>query len=408
MSSQRQLLIWGLAALGATGLLGSVLVWQHRYAQKRWSVFLVGNPHTGGQVFERKRCGHCHAVNGWGGRLAPDLGFQQPHRSNINQLVTAMWNCAPRMWERMRLEKMSYPALSQEDMTHLFAFLYTTRYVDEPGDEARGERLFETKSCTRCHALRGEGGKIGPDLSTVSGVDTPIVWAQAMWNHAPAMEAGMRQLGLAWPKFEGGEMNDLLAYIREVSKGPRRESALLPADPDRGWKVFQSKSCLECHSVKGHGGEVGPSLGPRPQFPPTLVQFAGLMWNHSPEMWRAMQAKGVPRPTLEGRDMADLIAFLYSLRYFEPGGSPQAGEQLFARRGCSHCHGQRAEGSSRGPALRRSGADFTSINLAAGLWVHGPKMYQRTQELHLPWPALVESDVGDLVAFLNTPKEERR
>jgi len=57
-----------------------------------------------------------------------------------------------------------------------------------------------------------------------------------MWNHAPKMEAGMQQLGAAWPKFEDGEMNDLLAYVREVCGGPRQETALLPANPDRGWK----------------------------------------------------------------------------------------------------------------------------------------------------------------------------
>ena len=46
--------------------------------------------------------------------------------------------------------------------------------------------------------------------------------------------------------------------------------------------------------------------------------------------------------------------------------------------------------------------------LAEALWRHGPKMYQKTQELGLPWPALAEGDVGDLVVFLNTPLEESR
>lgn len=138
----------------------------------------------------------------------------------------------------MLAEGMHYPILDQEEMRHLFAFLYISRYLDEPGDAARGQTLLETKSCIRCHALRGIGGTVGPDLSAIGGMDTPIVWAQAMWNHAPAMERKMKHLGLAWPKFEGAEMNDLLAYIREVTGGPRRETQLLPASPDRGWKLF--------------------------------------------------------------------------------------------------------------------------------------------------------------------------
>ena len=218
----------------------------------------------------------------------------------------------------------------------------------------------------------------------------------------------MNQLGLPWPKFAGKEMNDLLAYIRENWGGPRREFEVLPADPDRGWKLFQSKSCIACHAVKGEGGRLGPDLGPNRPLPASIVEFAGLMWNHSPDMWRTMKAQGIQRPSFEGQQMADLIAFLYSIRDSEPGGSVQLGKSLFESRGCSRCHGPRAEGTQQAPALRGRGETFNMMALAEALWRHGPKMYQKTQELGLPWPALAESEVGDLVVFLNTPLEESR
>ncbi len=400
--------MWMLAALAASALLVAVLIWQHRNARTQWASFVAGSPHAGARLFEKKGCLHCHAVNGWGGRLAPDLGSQRPPRSGLNELVSAMWNCAPRMWDQIRVQKRPYPLLDQEEMTHIFAFLYTARYIDEPGDAALGEPLFRTKGCPRCHAVRGAGGKIGPDLATAGGFDTPIVWTQAMWNHAPHMEAEMAQRGIAWPTFEGTEMNDLLAYMRQVSTGPRRESELLPADPRRGWDLFQSKSCIQCHAVRSRGGTLGPELGPRRQVPPTLVQFAGLMWNHFPKMWQAMQAQKIKRPTFQGREMADLIAFLYSLRYFEPVGSSQAGEHFFYKQHCSECHGPRGEGSKKGPSLRRRKETFTSLELATGLWRHGPKMNERLRESGLKWPTLVERDVSDLVAFLNTPASDGR
>lgn len=408
MRLKRQILIWGLAALAACALLVAVLKQGHDYAQTRWANFLVGDPHTGSQVFQAKGCAHCHAVNGVGGRLAPDLGFQQPPQSGLNQLVTAMWNHAPRMWERMRNEKVRYPELNYEEIAHLFAYLYTARYVDEPGDELRGQRLFESKGCAVCHGLRGEGGTVGPDLSSVSDKETPIAWTQAMWNHAPVMQAEAAKLGMPWPRFDGSEMNDMLAYIRTVCGGPRREFELLPANPDRGWQLFQSKSCIVCHTVKGEGGHVGPELGPAPKRPLTIVQFAGTMWNHSPEMWREMKVRNIPRPTFAGREMADLIAFLHSVRYFEAGGSPQVGEMLFARRGCSNCHGLHGEGTPSGPALRSRGRTFTSVTFASELWRHGPTMYERAQQLKLPWPKLVESDIGDLVIFLNTTPTQKQ
>ncbi len=370
---------------------------------------MVGDPHIGARLFfEKEGCGHCHSVNGSGGKTAPDLGFMQEPRSGLAQLVSTMWNHAPHMWEQMRVQKVPYPDLSNEEMAHLFAFLYTSRYVDEPGDEAKGYALFRTKGCARCHTVRPGENSVGPDLSAIQGVDTPLRWTQAMWNHAPAMEKTALQMHVAWPRFEGREMNDLLAFIRNHAGGQRRETELLPADPERGWKIFQAKSCIACHSVKGKGGRTGPELGPNRQLPLTIVQFAGLMWNHSPEMWSAGQAKAIPRPTFQGREIADLVAFLSSLRYFEPAGSPHIGETLFSERGCNHCHGADAEGARGGPALRGRGQQTTAVTLATALWQHGPKMYRRTRELKRPWPTLNESDVGDIVAFLNSPQRSSR
>ena len=221
MSSQRQLLIWVLAALAASALLAGVLLRRHQQTRRRWNAFLLGSPHSGARLFEKKGCIRCHAVNGWGSQTGPDLGLERPSHSSLNELVTAMWNCAPRMLERIKTDRIPYPFLGQEDMAHLFAFLYTSRYIDEPGDAPQGERLFQTKGCARCHAVRGSGGGVGPDLSKVGGVDTPIVWAQLMWNHAPAMEKEAQTRGIPWPKFKSGEVVDILEYLASFNNQRR-------------------------------------------------------------------------------------------------------------------------------------------------------------------------------------------
>ncbi len=402
----RRLLIWFIAAVSASALLGGVLVWQHKYAETRWSIFMVGDPHVGAKLFfEKEGCAVCHSVNGSGGKIGPDLGFVRTPQGGINQLVCAMWNHAPRMWERMREQKVRYPDLCNEEMAHLFAFLYSSRYVDEPGDDLKGHRLFQTKACVKCHAVNGWGGSAGPDLSQMKGLDTPIRWTQAMWNHAPAMEKTAGEMRIQWPRFQGREMNDLLAYVRSNSQSVRRESELFPADPGRGWKVFRKKGCIGCHAVKGKGGHAGPELGPNRLVPLTLSQFAGLMWNHSPEMWKVPEARSIPRPSFEGREIADLVAFLASLRYFEPVGSPHMGQTVFSERGCDFCHGATGEGGKGGPALRGRGQTTTAITLATALWEHGPKMYERTRQFNRPWPSLQETDIGDVVAFLNSNEE---
>lgn len=405
MTTQRQLLFWVLAALLASLLLIAILVWRHRTAEEFWSTFLAGDPEAGAVTFREKGCRHCHAVNGAGGNLAPDLGFEREARSTLSQLVTELWNHAPRMWAQMEKEQLSYPRFSRKEMADLFAYLYTARYAREPGDVHRGHLLFTLKSCDRCHSIRGGEGKLGPSLTQLGPVDTPIFWAQTMWNHAPAMETHMREMKIDWPTFEGEEMNDLLAYIRLERGGPQREFDLLPASPDRGRALFRDKACIMCHAIAGEGGTLAPDLGSGTPLPHTLTQAAGLMWNHSPAMWAAMKARSLERPTFEGQEMADLIAYLYSVRYFELAGSPGLGRQVFAERGCSRCHGDDARGSESAPDLRGRVQHQTPVTLAQALWMHGPRMFQRSREQGLEWPILKEGDLQHLLAFLNTPPD---
>ncbi len=115
----------------------------------------------------------------------------------------------------------------------------------------------------------------------------PIVWAQMMWNHSPQMEQEMKKKGLSWVEFKGNEMVDLIAYIRSVS--PKMEKVYLCTrrSPRR------ERNCLpkrDAFSVMDLGAEV--DLARKKEFPRTLGQLAGMMWNHSHEMWKRMEEKG--------------------------------------------------------------------------------------------------------------------
>jgi cytochrome c551/c552 len=407
---RRQLIIWGTTALATCVMLIAILARQEKQDSARWSIFLLGDAHQGARLFTEKGCAHCHAVNGVGGKLAPDLGIRRSPESSLPQLVTAMWNHAPRMLESMKAEKMSYPDLTYEDMAHLFSYLYVSRYVDEPGDPQRGRELFESKGCVRCHALHTVGTAAMPEFppGNFTGAQGAQIagdslgWTQAMWNHAVMMETRAQGKGISWPRFAGHEMNDLVAFLNEAS-GTKGQAEPPPADPARGWDLFQKKGCIRCHSVQDDKDGIGPSLGPKHPLPDSFAQFAGSMWNHIPDMFGAMKSHGVDAGRFEGRDMADLVAFLYSLHYFEPGGSPQVGESVFSWRGCAQCHGALGEGTRLGPALRGRGQTYTSIRLATVLWRHGAEMSKQSKDKNFTWPNLQEADVGHLLSFLNSP-----
>src|ERR1700693_5180674 len=81
------------------------------------------------------------------------------------------------------------------------------------GDPTRGQSLFVGKGCVQCHAVRGAGGRIGPDLGrpAVKGSFSHIT--PAPWNHSAAMDEKMLQFRLARPSFEKEELRDLLAFL---------------------------------------------------------------------------------------------------------------------------------------------------------------------------------------------------
>jgi len=391
-----------LAALAVT-VLTTVVVTQDRQTLLRWSVFLFTDPQQGSTLFRGKGCVRCHSVNGVGGKVGPDLAGAGGHPSDLAVLVAEMWNHAPNMWERMRADHISYPTLTYEETAYLVAYLYMASHMDGPGNAQRGKWLFTSKGCIRCHAVTNKNGEQRSLWNALGAANTPMAWTKAMWEGAPAMEGAMRKAGLAWPMLDGSDLNDLFAFVRQSSDHYVTEAQQFPGRPERGWRVFQAKSCITCHELEPGSAGSSASLPPEKWLAPTFSQVGELMWNHAPEMQRAMRNQGIAYPTLPDEEMTDLIAFVYSLRYFDPPGSPVVGSSVFNWRGCSLCHGEGAQGTSIAPALRGRGANYNSISLATALWTHGQKMYYLTQKSGLDWPTLQKSDIGNLLAFLNSP-----
>lgn len=367
-------------------------------AQGRGAYFIPGDPQTGMRAFFDKGCARCHALLGEGGRSAPDLARAPGGLLSAGDLVAAMWNHAPSMWDKMRQEHFTPPKFEESEMANLFAFLYSVRSLDEPGNPERGRRLLAEKKCLVCHSVVGQGGRAGPDLKNWASYRNPVSWLQAMWNHAPAMKVMMAQRGLAWPQFQGSDVADLIAYIRTVAATSKNRVYLRPGDPEAGRRIMQDKGCTACHAIHGEGGRRGPDFGAR-QWPRTLGQFAGLMWNHAPEMWASMQAQKIPRPQFSNKEMADLIAYLFSQRYFEAAGNATQGRRMFQEKGCAGCH-PAGGGSGTGPDLARWRGGASPIPVATALWNHGPVMLARMQQAQIPWPRLAAKDIADLLEYL--------
>jgi cytochrome c2 len=395
----RKRFLWVAAALVVIGLCG--YLYFSRATSTSQGPYLVGNAERGSALFYgSKQCGICHTVNGNGGRIAPELSGTKPSQPAMGWLTSVLWNHGPGMWRRIRQSGRTYPELSPQEMADILAFLYQSSSIAPPGNATQGAIVFHEKGCDRCHAIKGAGGKVAPDLSTVGIGNDPNSWATAMLNHAGSMVEPINDALGQWPSLSGSEMNDLIAYVSTSNSSGKIPIDRSLGDAQKGSLVFESR-CRQCHAVNGLGGKVGPELGPGKDIELTTAGFASLMWNHAPGMIQEAKGKNISVGHLDGNDMADLVAFLASLRYVEPSGTSLVGQRVFKERGCATCHGVTGEGTNMGPRPKRENGAYTSVSFTASLWQHGPEMADRAEESGTAWPELQATDIGNLVSFLN-------
>jgi len=360
------------------------------------------DPLAGSRVFGSKGCVRCHSINGIGGKIGPDLG-RIPRPRSFYDLPTAMWNHLPRMTERMRQLGITRPSLDAREAADLVAFLYTVNYFDPPGNPDAGRRVFASKRCIACHQADGAGGVVGPNLSFLRLFGSPISVAAAMWNHGPQMMEAMKARGIVRPSFTAQELRDLLVYLgpagAAVQEGP---VYVLPGGVDAGRRLFADKRCVECHSVGGQGGRVGPDLAER-GAKRSPIEFAAAMWNKAPAMLEAMKRRGISVPVLRPDEMADIVAYLYSVRYFAEPGNIRNGWTVATYKGCLTCHAVSGErGKPASDLTRAKGLDSPAAVIAA-LWNHAvvtPPQIPGSPKTG--WPEFRPEEMADLVALLQS------
>ncbi|HTO97846.1 MAG TPA: c-type cytochrome [Myxococcales bacterium] len=198
-----------------------------------------------------------------------------------------------------------------------------------------------------------------------------------------------------------GSLFILLAAAAAAGSAPASGGlfSLLPDNPLQGSRLFADKGCLECHSVQSTGGRVGPDLG-RGRTSRPLLEIAGVMWNHSPRMEHAFRERHIARPKFDAKEMAGLLAFLYSLGSFDEPGDAVVGARVFRDKQCSRCHSVGGIGGQVGPALDRFAAYASPVYLTSALWNSGKRMSARMKEMNVERPVFEGKDIVDLLAFI--------
>ncbi len=136
-----------------------------------------------------------------------------------------------------------------------------------------GKRLFEKYNCNDCHTILGFGAYYAPDLTKVvqrvgeDGIRFRIQSPEKAFANSVRKMPNLR--------VSDAEIDSLIAFFtwvgnvdngdwppqdsrKRLSRGEERMVAGAGVSP--GAAVFQSRGCMNCHSLHGTGGTFGPAL----------------------------------------------------------------------------------------------------------------------------------------------------
>jgi mono/diheme cytochrome c family protein len=294
------------------------------------------------------------------------------------------------------------PALNMREAAALYSFFYFRLYFDQFYPNVQhGERYFEAR-CASCHDLTpaGQSFKPGPPASKWGHVTEPLALTGLMWNHSTTMLDRMNRDSKSWPRMTGQDVTDLLAYLWRLPQLLPERSRFRFGNDEAGEALFISR-CTECHTIgRAVEGRIDLTVKLRHT---TLFEVAASMWNHAPAMKHAKAGGDIGSFTEV--EIRDLLTYLVIRSLFNESGDAGRGLRVFEAKKCVACHGQNRLNPGA-PPLSSFKGPFDGVRMTAELWSHGPAMLSEMKSAGIPWPRFKESEMLDLLAYLNQKEKQ--
>jgi putative heme-binding domain-containing protein len=189
------------------------------------------NPHTtdsditqGKRIFQG-HCAGCHGPGGEGGRGAI---LARPTLTNAIDDATLFQI----LKDGIRGTEMPpAPELTEHEKWQVAAFVKSLGRVDVsktiPGDPAKGEQLFASSGCSKCHTVKMKGGRMGPDLTQIGARRNAAYLREALVAPEAALPEGFMEVRVttkAGEYFTGILLNEDTYSVRIRDLGDRLHS----------------------------------------------------------------------------------------------------------------------------------------------------------------------------------------
>jgi cytochrome c2 len=362
---------------------------------------------AGRALFGELRCVSCHAVNGRGGTMGPELTrvgdkvrrdwlfsyLKDPHRvqSDTPMLQYRLTDDQLRDVTAFLLEEYSSAGMQADPPP---AAYQDARVI------ATGRAIFERRGCASCHHLTAitDAGRIGPSLAGIADRDpdelpygTNIVrhstdnyiFLKVLLPDTVAQPSSMPTFGLT--PADAAKITLALASIRKSDLPasyvqPRPASA--PYRPGGKFgDIVTRYRCLSCHSVNGFGGDL--STVPLDRIGSQLQRDYVATYLLNPGAIRVSVEARMPVFHMlpeEAKLVADYFSTVFvddALEQFDArftSAEARRGEALYSQLGCQACHQLGTKGGYVGPELSGTGVRLKPGWTAA--WLSAPQKYK--------------------------------
>lgn len=241
-----------------------------------------GDADPGKVLVEKIGCLNCHAIDGKGGTVAPDLSHahERLHEEWLIRFLKKPYVIRPLGYIPYSGVQMPNLRLSDQEATKIAHYLSTLKKVEierratlkkrlnnpEGWEEdiEKGRRLFARLPCLNCHTITGGKRRlIAPDLSDIGTRLQPeflYLWIENPQAFEPLTI--MPNFGLKDKQLF--PMTRYLMSLRsELPPVPdETPTGRLPFGPMRIAKAERlfRELCIRCHTLDGRGGQTGPDL----------------------------------------------------------------------------------------------------------------------------------------------------
>ncbi len=404
-----------------------------------------GSVARGRLLFNELRCVTCHAVEGKGGNIGPDLSKVG---SKLRPEWLLKWLRDPQ--EIMPETRMPVFNFKEQEVRDLAAFLleeYKDLEVDEDlasrnvktvgkGNVRNGKVLIDKYGCTGCHEIEGveDRGENGSELTRIGDihisrlefgeVEIPRKWRTIPnWLYNKIRKPRLFKPDLKMPDyhFSDEQAEAVTTYLLSLTaeKVPAQYNLPLGERPsdynpqgDFG-KVLEKYRCLVCHRIRGKGGTLAPDLSQegsrvRKEW---FVDYMKKPDTIRPILVERMIRLKIPdaeiqtldsyfRTTLVDDRVENLAGAVRGMHLRDPEAISKGRTLYFEKYGCDACHQINLIGGTIGPDLTNAGKRLRPEWVVQ--WLRNPKTFlKRSVE---PAYAFPPKEIEDLTAFLLSPK----